>query len=190
VTIDAIHAEYNTRLHQWSDIQDHLPYIHVAAQKSRYPTIIEIGVRTGFSTCALLSGAHYMRGQVWSCDVNEPDVPGPWHADPRWHFKKGSSVSEEVLDWMPPRADLIMIDSGHDQELTLQELRAYHPRLRGEGVVLMHDTQFMPPNLWLSEVGGPVYDAIVQFTAETGAPWYNRKSPEPFYGLGVIARVK
>lgn len=189
MTLDAIHAEYNDRLHQWSDIQDHLPYIHVAAQAVRYPTIIEIGVRTGFSTCALLSGAHYTRGQVWSCDVATPSVPDSWYQDERWHFHQGSSVDTETLEWMPPEADLILIDSGHDQELTLQELRAYHPRLRVGGVVLMHDTQFMPPNLWLSEVGGPVYDAICQFTAETGAPWFNKRSREPFYGLGVIGRV-
>jgi cephalosporin hydroxylase len=189
VTLDAIHAEYAERLHTWSDIQDHLPYIHDAAQAVSFPTIIEIGVRQGYSTCALLSAAHYARGQVWSCDINTPSVPEHWYQDPRWHFCQGSSTDPATLNWMPPEADLILIDSGHDQELTLQELRLYHPRLRGRGVVLMHDTQFMPPNIWLSEVGGPVYDAILQFVAETGVHWFNRRSLEPFYGLGVIARA-
>lgn len=184
--LDEIHAEYARRLRVWSDIQDHLPYIHEMAMANAFPTIIEIGVRTGFSTCALLSAAHYMRGQVWSCDVDIPHVPAEWRHDERWHFHHGSSIDEATLEWMPEEADLIMLDSGHGYDLTLSELRAYFPRLRGGGVVLLHDTQFMPPNIYLPDVGGPVYEAIVQFTAETGAPWFNRKSVSPFYGLGVM----
>lgn len=187
--LDEIHAEYARRLHVWSDIQDHLPFIHEIAMGCAFPTIIEIGVRTGFSTCALLSAAHYMRGQVWSCDIDIPSVPASWHQDDRWHFRRGSSIDQATLDWMPKKADLIMLDSGHGYDLTLAELRAYVPRLRGAGVVLMHDTQFEPPNIYLPDVGGPVYEAIVRFADETGARWYNRKSVAPFYGLGVMFSV-
>lgn len=182
----SVFEEYHRRLSVWSDIQDHLAFLHETVLGYHCPQVIELGVRSGNSTSALLSAAELAGGRLWSCDMNMPDVPAEWYDSRHWSFKLGDSVSWPVLSWMPELADVVFIDSSHEFDPTVAELAEYVPRVRPGGVVLLHDTQFLPPSTSLPEVGGPVAEAIHAYCVTNGRTWTNRHSEKGWYGLGVI----
>src|SRR5512135_1471238 len=148
VTSDAIaglHAEFARRLAVHSDIIDHLQFMHDTVLRYPDPVVIEMGVRTGNSTAALLTAVtRHGHGELWSADLNEPRVPASWHDIPAWHFMQGDSASPGVLAWMPEKADVVFMDTSHTYDQQLAELRAYVPRVRPGGTVLVHDTQCVP----------------------------------------------
>ena len=182
----SILEEYQRRLGEWSDIQDHMPFLHETVLSYPAPSVIELGVRSGNSTSALLSAAELAGGYLWSCDTREPDVPSEWFGSPRWAFIPGSSLGQHTLFLMPKLVEVVFIDSSHEFDQTLAELLEYVPRVRPGGVVLLHDTQFLPPSTSLPEPGGPVTEAIHAFCVKTGRTWENRKSAPGWYGLGMI----
>lgn len=180
------YSEYAIRLRAWSDIQDHMVYLHHTVIMDLATSVIELGVRKGNSTAALLSAVVATDGLLWSCDIDPPDVPEDWLACPNWRFYRGDSVSEDILEWMPKSAQVVFIDTSHTYNQTMAELRAYVPRVSGGGVVLCHDTQWLPPATSTPHPDGPVTDALSDFCRETGLKWTNRRSKPGFYGLGVI----
>lgn len=191
--IAALHAEFAARAGRHSDIMDHLQFMHDTVAAYPDPVVIEMGVRAGNSTSALLSAVTRQGGQVWSADVNPPQVPDSWHGIPAWHFMQGDSVSPEVLAWMPPQADVVFMDTSHTYAQQLAELRAYVPRVRPGGTVLVHDTQCVPRDNFASdsfiptpEPEGPVKDALDAYCKETGLAWQNRHSEPGGYGMGII----
>lgn len=191
--VELLARDYAHRLTQYSDITDHLRFMYDTVAKYRNPVVIEMGVRTGNSTSALLHAALEAGGQVWSADINESQVPGYWHEIPQWHFMQGDSVSPEVLKWMPKKADVVFMDTSHTFEQQLAELRKYVPRVRPGGTVLIHDTQCVPTDNFASDSftpmprpEGPVTDALNAYCEESGLSWTNRHSELPYYGLGVI----
>ena len=170
-----------------SDISDHLPFLLNCA--TARPVIVELGVRTGRSTSALLLGAHWSKGHVWSVDVNPPDVPLLWHQDPRWSFAQCDSISAQALAFAPPEIDLLFVDTSHDYLTTLAELSAWMPRVkRNGGIALFHDTQWDTGDVSLPEPAGPVAHALTAYCThiDPALTWYNRHSPPGLYGLGVI----
>jgi predicted O-methyltransferase YrrM len=176
---------YRERLAIWSDIQDHLEYLHDAVLAYEEPVVIELGVRSGNSTAALLSACEETGGRLWSADINPPTVPSEFFAGP-WELAMGDSVSPAVLDWMPEQCDVLFVDTSHTVEQTLAELNAYMPRVKPGGIALFHDTQWEYPNISLPETGGPVTEGLHRWCAATGITWTNRQSAFGYYGLGII----
>lgn len=181
-------AEFRRRLAgPWTDIQDHLQFLHQVARSYPHAAVIELGVRSGESTAAFLSAAAFVDGHVWSCDIDPPQVPEQWLANPRWVFVQADSVSPVALAALPEQADVVFIDTSHDYGQTLAELAAYVPRVKPGGVVLLHDTQWMPPAISFPEPTGPVTDALNEYCDRNGLTWENRRSASPGgYGLGII----
>lgn len=177
---------YDQLLSRWSDIQDMMPLLRETAASYPRPVIIELGVRSGNSTTALLAGTALNGGEVWSCDIDAVSLPPEVASLESWKFRHGDSAGEAILAWMPQEADVIFIDTSHTYEQTIAELEAYVPRLKPGGVMLLHDTQWEPPAISLPEPGGPVTRALNDFCARTGRSWYNVASAEGFYGMGVI----
>ena len=169
-----IAEDYRLRCEQDSDIALHLPFLYESAQGG---TVIELGVRSGNSTAAFLAAG----AEVWSADTEHPQVPGEWHANPRWHFLHGDDLSPEVLAGIPATADVVFIDTAHTYDHTLAELRAYAPRAP---LVLLHDTQWVD-NRDAGTPCGPVARALDEYCAEMGLRWENRPGS---YGLGVLRR--
>ena len=168
-----------------SDIRDHLPYLLNCA--TARPVIVELGVRTGRSTAALLLGAHWSKGHVWSVDVNPPDVDPIRLQDPRWSFAQCESTSSQAQVFAPAEIDLLFVDTSHDYGQTVAELAVWVPRVKRDGgIVLLHDTQWDHGDVSLPEPVGPVALALDAYTAQHGLTWYNRDSPPGLYGLGVI----
>src|SRR6266566_8705318 len=102
---------YNCYLTEISDIKDHLPTLRAAACGN----VLEIGVRTGISTSALLCGVEEHGGHVYSVDVDNCLI---FAEHPQWTFLHKNSVveKESILAAIPKELDLLFIDGDHSYE--------------------------------------------------------------------------
>lgn len=175
-------ADYRARCEQGSDIMQWLPTLYGTVATYARPTVVELGVRSGNSTAALLAAADLTDGHVHSCDVNVPAVPEWWQDSGRWTVHIGDDVNPAILADMPDAIDVLFIDSSHHYDHTLTELRAYVPRMRQGGTVLMHDTELEMPEGSQGEPY-PVARALNAYCAEAELIWVNNTG---CYGLGVI----
>lgn len=117
--------EYN--LAHWSDIQDHLQRLYQAAQGY----CLEIGVRSGVSTSALLAGIEEKGGHLFSIDVDDCRV---FEGHPQWTFLQGSSL---LMESPYPNYEVVLIDGDHSYEGALLDLFQHG----GKGkTVFVHDT--------------------------------------------------
>ena len=195
--------EYKARLlpapeGRWNDIQDCLAFLHESVLAYPRAQVVELGVRGGNSTSALLSAVQQVGGHLWSCDIEPPgrggdwDFPPEWNEVPEWTFICGDSVGDTVIAQMPKEIDVLFEDTSHTFEQTLAEMEAYMPLVRPGGVALFHDTQCIlgPPGgrefLPTPQVEGEVARAMDDYCAKHGLSWANRHSEEGFYGLGVL----
>jgi predicted O-methyltransferase YrrM len=174
--------EYQARLAAWSDIQDHLPFLREQAAKSK--KILELGLRDGVSTIALLAGAEKSQGHVWSVEIEPPGRHVWWRGNGLWTFTLGDDLKPEIAAAQPASIDMLFIDTSHYYEQTLAELRVYVPRINPGGIVCCHDTELdSAAELPADYVGFSVAKALETFCAETGRTWENHTGS---YGLGVI----
>jgi cephalosporin hydroxylase len=186
--VTTLHDALADRLSKWSDIQEYLPFLYEQARSRPGCRVLELGARRGNSTLAFLAGCTESGGHVWSCDIDDvrrfPDGIGPFAASPRWTFVHGSDMDPAVQARLPDQVDVWFLDTSHEYEHTLAELRAYMPRLAPGGVALFHDTNLngWPGYRWDSATP-PVAAALDEWCAETGAAWENMPGE---YGLGVI----
>jgi hypothetical protein len=124
-----------------SDIRDHLPRLRREARG----TVLELGVRGGASTSALLAGIEERGGTLWSVDINA----GCRHAfdgHPQWHFVAADSRDTDavVAAGLPASLDVLFIDTIHTYEHVHEELEAWADRVRRGGIILVHDTDSFP----------------------------------------------
>lgn len=121
-----------------SDINEHLQTLYRYA--SEVDTIVELGVRTGRSTIALLT-AH----PVWMKsydkrrhDANVSKIEDEADAEGiDFSFTLGSSFEVD-----PPERDLLFIDTKHDYETLSKELRLHGNKTKK--YIIMHDTSTFP----------------------------------------------
>ena len=160
---------YRYWLEHWSDVQTHLPVLYEAARGN----VLELGVRAGVSTCALLAGVADHGGHVWSVDINDCRAAVGPHPD--WTFIQADSLDDVLITPDKP-LDCLFIDTEHTEHRTIGELHRWGQHMRPGGVILLHDTDDM------STYPG-VRNAMERYCADTGrTPEYREGS----YGLGVI----
>lgn len=133
-------TEYDVRRLENSDIRDFLPFLYDQAKGKQ---VIELGVRGGNSTAALLAAVEKHGGHVWSVDISAPQVPDHWFDSDLWDFIGGDDL--ETADELPDGVDVVFIDTSHTFEQTWCELDLYAPKLRSGGVFLLHDTELERP---------------------------------------------
>ena len=176
------------RLSRWSDIQEYLPDLYGIACGYQGVRVLELGTRRGFSTLAFLAAAEAVSGHVWSGDaVNvaaDPEGMLPWARCPLWTFTCGDDMDPGVQAKLPAEVDVLFIDTSHEYEHTLAELRAYMPRLAAGGTALFHDTNLFgwPGYEWHGDVP-PVRQALDEYCAEAGLSWENLPGE---YGMGMV----
>ena len=176
------------RLARPSDIREYMPFLHEQARSRPGCTVLELGTRRGNSTLAFLAAAEATGGHVWSADItdcaHDPEGMLPWARHPLWTFIHGDDRDAAVQSLLPAQCDLLFIDTSHEYLHTLEELRAYMPRVAPGGVALFHDTHLMywPGHQWDRDVS-PVWAALDDYCAEAGLSWENMPGE---YGLGVI----
>ena len=184
----SLRSGYLDRLARWSDIQEYLPFLHEQAASRPGCRVLELGARRGNSTLAFLAGCAESDGHVWSCDIADVrrlgDGIGPFGMSPRWTFVHGDDMNPDVQARLPAEVDVFFLDTSHEYEHTLAELRAYMPRVAAGGVALFHDTNIIgwPGYHWDSEIP-PVRAALDEWCAESGRSWENLPGE---YGMGVI----
>lgn len=168
---------YQYWLEHWSDVQTHLPTLFEAACGN----VLELGVRAGVSTSALLAGVEAHGGHVWS--VDRDDCSPVFAGHPQWTFIQADSLDSATIEggvWqgsapvaLPEYYDLLFIDTEHTEERTIAELRTWGPRAK---LIMLHDTDD-------SSTYPGVRNAMAAYCEDTG-----RKATfhEGSYGLGVI----
>lgn len=179
---------YLDRLSKWSDIQEYLPFLYETARSYDGVRVLELGSRKGNSTLAFLAAAREVSGHVWSCDITDvtvdPEGMAPWRRVPQWTFICGDDMNPAVQSLLPAQADVFFLDTSHEYEHTLAELKVFMPRVAPGGVALFHDTHVMgwPGYSWDRDVS-PVHAALDEYCAEAGLGWQDMPGE---YGLGVI----
>lgn len=105
-------------------------------------TVLETGVWRGYSTCLLAAAVKQQRagGRIYAIDPL--CVPHLWDRNDLKYY----------ITWIPKRCqdalddvrhltfDLLVIDSHHDYETTLWEVKHFEPLLRDGGYILLHDS--------------------------------------------------
>jgi predicted O-methyltransferase YrrM len=112
-----------TNLQAWAAEQvDMAPHIATLTRLARgAQVIVELGVRGGVSTWAMLDGLP-STGTLYSVDIVDCVVPPRVSADPRWTFIVGDDMDPAVQAQLPAAADLVFIDTSHEYEHTVAEL--------------------------------------------------------------------
>ena len=177
----SLHDDYLERAAPWSDVQDCMQRLHDWAARCPQVRVLELGVRGGNSTSAVLAAAEKADGHVWSVDIAQPTVPAQWAESGRWTFILGDDM---IVTPPAGQFDVLFIDTSHACAHTLAELRRYVPLVAPGGTVLLHDTRLEAPELVGVQPPFPVARALDAFCAETGRSWTDHDAQ---YGLGEIA---
>jgi cephalosporin hydroxylase len=167
-----LQKEYRHRCAQVTDIRDQLPVLYAWACHAK--RVIELGVRGGNSTSAFLAALERGGGELWSVDISVPGVPLWWHELPSWHLMVADDCDPRAVSFCPGEADVLFIDTSHYYDHTLAELRAYAPKVRAGGLILMHDSGPDWPD---------VAQALNAWCRETGNEWYDLTG---WPGMGVV----
>lgn len=177
-------AKYEKVRNTPSDIFEHLPVFVDMVKKADAKTVIELGTRTGVSTIAWLYALEQTGGHLWSVDIDSKPPIGDY---PHWTFIQGDDESDEVVSQLPPKCDILFLDTSHHYEHTLRELRLYRSQVKPGGLIVCHDTELpIPEGAPPTDPVYPVKRAIERFTAETGFRWFNLPN---CWGLGIIEVV-
>lgn len=153
----------------WSDVQAHLETLFDHARGN----VLELGVRAGVSTSALLAGVEAHGGHVWS--VDRDDCSPVWAGHPQWTCIQADSLDAARIV-VPDVLHCLFIDTEHTESRTIAELDLWGPRVRKSGAILLHDTD--DPSTFPG-----VRAAIEAYCSARGLrPIYHEGS----YGLGVI----
>jgi len=143
-------------------------------------TILELGVHRGFSTQTFLVACRRTGGHLYSVDI--VDCPFAREAvkthqlEPFWTFTVQDDV-EYAKTWNNP-IDLLFVDSSHQYDHTLAELRLYSSFLTEKGVILLHDT-----------IGSKSPKYAAEKFMEENPEWQLKELlPTSRYGLGELRK--
>jgi hypothetical protein len=171
--------QYQQKIRGPSDIEGHVGWIGYHARGN----IMEIGVRDGYSTAAILIGLEQNRegGHLWSVDKEDC---GHLYSNPRWTFIQANSLteSERILDATNMKSnglwiDLLLIDGDHSYAGCLSDLTNFG---RYAKIIAVHDTN----SQWLG-----VWQAVTEYFRSPFSGAFRRAEfRNQSNGLGVLYR--
>lgn len=147
--------------------------------------VLELGTRSGSSTCAWLAALEQTGGKLTTVDLAE--APRLKHDGIDWVHLVGNDMSAEVMRDIRARGDydLLFIDTSHHYQHTVDELRTYAAHATGLKLVVCHDYElespFAKPE---SDPPFPVKVAVDEFAAQYGLDVIH------FPGLNGLAAIK
>jgi predicted O-methyltransferase YrrM len=157
------------------DMRDHLAYLRSVAKGN----ILEIGVRGGASTSALLLGVEENGGHLYSVDIMAC-CGDKFAGRSQWTFIHADSrdtelTSQLLCDNAAFPLDVLFIDGDHEYPVVTHDLNYYWHFLRSGALILMHDVEepLLP---------GP-RQALNEFLKEH--PWKHEIRPSS-HGLAII----
>lgn len=169
------------RANKWSDIQTHLVrlYDFTVQLPVKEKVVVELGVRRGTSTVALLAAVNDSGGHLYSVDINAcHGTQQLYKGEPNWTFIHGNDM-EVVKGWNNP-IDHLFIDTTHTLDHTIMELREWGKWVKQGGIITLHD-------IYHAEVKTRVWDAIEQHMKENPEK-YDFEAFEGSFGLGLLRR--
>ena len=131
-----------------TDVNDHLVTLFVESVSMTPRLIVELGVRGGESTFVMERVAALFGSTLVSVDIDECPTSGAYgksvfvHSDdvefagrfPAWCRESG----------IDPRIDVLMVDTSHLYDHTIQEIACWFPHLSKRAKVFFHDTNLRP----------------------------------------------
>ena len=105
------------------------------------PTILEFGVRHGYSTRLFIDYCEKNQGKLYSVDIDDcSNVSNSSH----WEFIQSRDDNFEfLLTKLPKEFDLIFIDSYHNAEHVKKIFYYYYPFLKKNGLILIDDISWI-----------------------------------------------
>jgi len=129
-----------------ADTADCVHILYDVAVKMRAQRMLELGVREGVSTRALLLAARKNGGLLWSADI-DPCLEAQKAIKDLglnifWSFHQIDDIKLLTqVQFHRIEMDLIFVDTNHEYQHTLDELILCDQILRKGGVIIIHDTQ-------------------------------------------------
>jgi|19_taG_2_1085344.scaffolds.fasta_scaffold57433_1 hypothetical protein len=168
-------------------------YIETWASYNEKFDVVELGVRGGHSTYAILSALNSAKklrstySEDWqntkpsyflhSCDILDCTDSVEGHIEKgllsMWNFYKMDSIIFGKIAISDVEPNIIFMDTDHTHEQQLGELEVWAPRLKSGGRIFIHDTS-------ISDVG----EAIEDFLKDN--PDWNYYNIDVFTGMGVL----
>jgi predicted O-methyltransferase YrrM len=154
------------------EVRAHIWAIYFLARMAKAKLIVELGVRSGESTRALVAAANDLGADVRSIDIagdayrvqevtESRGIQLDWS---RWLCCKCDSGDAASLFgvWS---VDMLFVDTTHEFNQTRREIAAWSPKMRDSGIMAFHDTALDEPNR------DGVLPAIRDFLAKSPAKW-------------------
>lgn len=158
--------QYWQRCNQRSDIEAHLSLLYREARGN----VLELGVRYGNSTAALLAGVERHGGHLYSVDIM--DCRGVIEANNQWTFIQADSLDYKTISpHIQGSINILFIDTDHSYERTKSELELWGNVTKGK--IFLHDTDSF----------SGVRKAMIEYCLELGLMFW--LLPES-NGLGII----
>jgi hypothetical protein len=118
------------------DIHGHMERLRELAAGKR---VLELGVNTGMSTIAFMAGEPTLLDSV---DIAEPRVR-PELLETSWEYEVANDL--DIVGTLDTgEYDVIFIDTDHTMRQTVEELKAYEPKVAPGGCLVLHDSESSP----------------------------------------------
>lgn len=128
-----------TRFQQWvqaeTNLKDHLQFLTLRAEGN----VVELGVRAGIATSALLYGVERNGGHLWSIDRNEK-CSETFRDHPDWTFLHLNSIDikQALAAGAPSEIDFLFLNTQQSFEQVSSELRIWWPLMKPAGLAIVH----------------------------------------------------
>ena len=177
---DVLTREYQLACAMPSDINQHLPLLNKLANECS--TVVELGVRTGVSTRALLAATC----RLYSYDLElYPTVVDLFNVAKSMQkpcvYQIGNSLTMEI-----PETDMLFIDTDHTYQQLSAELARHHTKVKK--YIAFHDTFTYGLKTGQDPLRG-IFTAIIEFMTEH-PEWKFKYHTSENNGFTVIERTE
>ena len=116
--------------------------------RHRARIVVEVGCFVGWTSAHIALGlrAAGVGGRLWCIDCNPVFLDAARtnlarrHLDDLANYVCGRSLEETVMAALPPKVDVIFLDTSHEYDDTLREIEVYSRRLSEDGFLVLHDS--------------------------------------------------
>ena len=161
---------------------------------NKFKNVIELGVRDGRSTKALLYGVKHTGGHLTSVDVNETPYKPEDHLAENWTFHRQDALN--FLNKYDKKIDFIFVDDWHAEDHVFAELSLIHKLVEPSSLITLHDAMWGSNHPYYNEKESKfgefavksVYGALQRFVKKY--PEYEFSTIPINQGLTILRKTK